>query len=548
MPSKGVARVREANLKLGVVRIVLKSGEQVSLRIDEAQRLTQPLSADHFLSRTMSDAGELSRIGSKDPGELLRLLFASIKRETSLVELKDMLSPVIPDAQWNPWWASIRKDPRLIVGSGTKPIINWNDSVSDGNTALMAKFLEASAYDKLEMFKKHAKRSETLAAGMIQALMGEATNASESDPSLALEIIFSLPESDTDDGTMPSGVSDLLGRGDTPKTIAGVKDKSIRKKAMQCALRSREDWPSIYRALFATETDNTLFKLLYDTLRSKGHDALLDEDVERAISDPSESPRFFLWLCKEMQDRSELLKRANWDFLRSLMNTLDHPAFKGHYPALRKLFDPGEIVDRVIETLDASTARSLLDALSRDRELEDYRKEDVRRKLFTHFPELQENKKQGWFVTKEGIEKKRLEFEKLVKEEIPHNTREIQRTREFGDLRENFEYHAARRRQEMLSSRAKTLHDELVTTRAIDPETVDTSKISIGTRVRLAPKDGAAAAVTLTILGPWDSDPATNILSYTSAAGAALLNAPKGSAVTFNDAGYLVEDIAVWTS
>ncbi len=548
MPTKGVARVREANPKLSVIRIVFKNREQLSLRIDEAERLTQSLSADHFLSRSMTDIEGLAKIAQDSPGDLLKLLFSSIKREMNLNELKEILSGIVPEAQWNAWWAAARKDPRLIVGSGTKPKLNWNDSVSDGNTALMNDFLQASPYDKLGLLKKHAARSEALAADMVRALTQDAAQSLETDPSLALEIVLTLDDFSRDvKSEKPFSTGDLLSRPDAAAIISGIKDRQIRKKTVQTLTRLREDWPVVYCALLKTETDTTMLKLLYEALHENGRDELVATEVEHAFSDPATNPRFYLWLCKELSGRPELLKRANWDFLRTLLGVLDHPAFKGHYPALRKLFDPGEAVDRVIEALDEPTGRLLLDALSRDRELEDYRKESVREKLFRHFPELHERKEQHLFVTKEAIEKKRLEFEKLVKEEIPHNTREIQRTREFGDLRENFEYHAARRKQEMLSSRAKTMHDELIIARAIEPGTVDVSKISIGTRICLKPEAGGEQ-VTLTILGPWDSDPTNNVLSYTSAAAEALLNATKGSTVSFNETSYIVDDITVWTS
>jgi transcription elongation factor GreA len=549
MPSKGAARVRESNPKLGVIRIVFKSGEQMSLRIDEAQRLTQSLADDHFIARTMTDIAALVKIAQDNPGELLRLLFSSIKREVALNELKEILSSIVPEAQWSAWWSAVRKEPRLIVGSGTKPKLNWNDSVADGNASLAAKFLKATPHDKLGQLKKHGARSEALAAEMAQALIGDAVEALDTNPSLALEIALTLDDvcAAGPDGK-PLSAGDLLSRPDAPDIIAGVKDRQTRKKAAQALVGLREDWPSMYCALLRTETDTAMFKLLYEALHEKGPEELLATEVEHAFSDPASIPRFYLWLCKELSDRPELRARANWDFLRSLLGVLDHPAFKGHYPALRKLFDPGEAVDRVIEKLDEATGRLLLDALSRDRELEDYRKESARQKLFQHFPDLRENKQQHLFVTKEALEKKRVEFEKLVKEEIPQNTREIQRTREFGDLRENFEYHAARRKQEMLSLRAKSIHDELVIARAIEPATVDTSKISIGTRFRLRLESGRGNSVTLTILGPWDSDPTNNVLSYTSAAAAGLLNAAKGSTVTFSDSSYIVDEIVVWAS
>ncbi len=549
MPSKGVARVKETNPKLGVVRVILKSGEQMSLRIDEAQRLALSLPKNHFFARTINDTDELVRLAGDDPGNLLRMLFSSIKRDVPINELRDILSGVVPDPQWNAWWARARKDPRLIVGSGTKPKLSWNESISDGSASLMTRFIHASHYDKLEMFKKHAERSEALASEMVDMLVRDAASALASNPSLALEIALTLKESQHGGKREPPFISDdLLMHGDAAAIIAGIKDRLIRKKTIQIVAGVRDDWPYVYRALLQSETDTSLFKLIYETLHDKGKDDLLIPEIEQAFSDPASNPRFYLWLCKEMSDRPELQKHANWDFLRSLLGVLDDAAFKGHFTVLRKLFDPGGVVDRIVPTLDAATGKSLLDTLARDRVLEDYRKEDVRQRLFTLFPELHENKQQHLLVTKEALETKRQEFEKLIKVDIPQNTKEIQRTREFGDLRENFEYHAARRRQEMLSSRAKTLHDELLVARTIEPGTVDTSKISIGTRFCLRPAAGPGEPVTLTILGPWDSDPSKNVLSYTSAAGAALLNTTPGSRVTFNEADYVVDTITVWTS
>ena len=98
----------------------------------------------------------------------------------------------------------------------------------------------------------------------------------------------------------------------------------------------------------------------------------------------------------------------------------------------------------------------------------------------------------------------------------------------------------------MLSSRAKTLHDQLGFSRAIDFETVDASKISIGTKVTLKGIDNKEDLMELSVLGPWDSDPAKNILSYTSAAGAALMNASLGAEVVYGEKKYVVEKIEVW--
>jgi transcription elongation GreA/GreB family factor len=548
LPSKGTARVREVNPKIGVIRLLLSNGEKMSLRIDEAERLSQSLADDHFLARTVTDSEALAQKVDNDPGELLRQLFASIKREVTLSELKEMLSGMVPEAQWSKWWTKARRDSRLIAGSGKKPMLHWSDSVSEGSAVLLETFKQSTTRERIELLKKHASRSRTLAKEMSRILADEASDTLHHDPSLALEIgitIADLP--DCSEVATPFHVNDLLVREDAGSIIGGIKNRLTRKKTVQMLADARDDWPRIYMTLLKNETDTSLLKLLFESLYETDRDGVLAAEIGRIFSVPSDNPAFYVWLCREIPHRPELHRYANRNLIRTLLDLLDNSSFREHQTALRALFDPGEVADKAMETLDVSTGRTLLDLLSRVRGLEDYRKESVRQKLFTLFPELHEKKKEWLLVTKASLDKKRLEYEKLIKKDIPHAAKEIQRTREYGDLRENFEYHEARRQQELLSSRAKTLHDELITARAIEPDTVDTSKISIGTRCRLEPETAGDIPVTLTILGPWDSDPSNNVLSYTSAAGSALLNAPKGSTVDFGGNRYRVETIDIWS-
>ena len=547
VPAKGTARVRESNPKLGVIRIVFGNNEQLSLRIDEARRLAQSLPREHFLAKKYDCPDEIIRKAESDPAGLLEDVFAGVNKPLALAELRDMLSGIVAEVQWAAWWGRARKDNRLTVSAGTKPVVRWNSSAANAALAIADQFERASSYDKLALFQQHAKRSEQLGLTMLRGLVRDANAAASTNPSLALEISLTIEKTPAvDDATLGLTPEGMLKREDAAAIIAGIRDRLIRRKAVAILLQVRDDWRDIYIKLLQTEGDTQILGALWDTLSAKGSSDVCAAAVQRTISDPTSAPGFYLWLCKEMTKRGELASFMNGDFLSALMGVLDHGAFKGHYPALRKLFDLGEAADRAIASLDVASCRRLLDAIGRDRALEDYRKERIRQEIFQRFPELHENKPHTLYVTQEALEKKRLEFEKLVREDIPHATKEIQRTREYGDLRENFEYHAARHRQEMLSSRAKTLHDELSAVRVIDPATVDASKISIGTRVTLRPKDGGEALLTLTILGQWDSDPAKNVLSYTSAAGALLLNAALGATVVFNEKDYVVDKIEVW--
>ena len=97
--------------------------------------------------------------------------------------------------------------------------------------------------------------------------------------------------------------------------------------------------------------------------------------------------------------------------------------------------------------------------------------------------------------------------------EVPANRKAIEEARAMGDLRENFEYKSARQRHEYLNTRAAALNADLSRARPIETPGMDTSEVRIGTRVRLV-RQGRLRVMT--ILGPWESKPEEDIISYES--------------------------------
>src|SRR6185436_19189653 len=114
------------------------------------------------------------------------------------------------------------------------------------------------------------------------------------------------------------------------------------------------------------------------------------------------------------------------------------------------------------------------------------------------------------------------EYEDLVKKNIPDNTKEIALARSYGDLSENFEYKAAKQMQAVLVRRRTELEQLLHRARGTAFENPDTSRVSIGTVVKLK-EEKSGKKETYTILGAWDGAPEQNIISYQTAIGQALL-------------------------
>src|ERR1043165_3027542 len=129
------------------------------------------------------------------------------------------------------------------------------------------------------------------------------------------------------------------------------------------------------------------------------------------------------------------------------------------------------------------------------------------------FPSLREPQQEPVYSTAESLEQKRAELINLRNVEIPANSKALQAAREMGDLRENFEYKAARARAEFLSARVGELASEISRVRVIDPATVDPTVVRVGTKVGLSNGDMKRE---VTILGSWESAPEHGVYSNQS--------------------------------
>lgn len=111
-------------------------------------------------------------------------------------------------------------------------------------------------------------------------------------------------------------------------------------------------------------------------------------------------------------------------------------------------------------------------------------------------------------------------LEKIVNEDIPKNSRDIGVARSYGDLRENFEYKTAKEQQGILMHRSAELELDLKTVHGTDFANCVTDVAGMGTTVVLQMDDGQTH--TYNILGEWDQDTETNVISCSSKLGKVL--------------------------
>jgi transcription elongation factor GreA len=131
-------------------------------------------------------------------------------------------------------------------------------------------------------------------------------------------------------------------------------------------------------------------------------------------------------------------------------------------------------------------------------------------------------------ITPEGLEAVRTELHELTTVKRPAIVAKIKAAREFGDLSENFEYHAAKNEQGMMEARVKEL-EGIVKNHVLIKTTKGSGVVAMGSTVRFA-EDGESEE-TYRIVGPAEADPKAGRVSYESALGKAMIGHRVGEEV-----------------
>jgi transcription elongation factor GreA len=152
------------------------------------------------------------------------------------------------------------------------------------------------------------------------------------------------------------------------------------------------------------------------------------------------------------------------------------------------------------------------------------------------------------YVKKETFEQMMVELHQMKSVERPAASRAIAEAREKGDLKENAEYDAAKEAQGMLEAKIKYLEGVIATARILDETNIDTSKVSILTKVTVT-NMGNKKKSTYQIVSEKEADLKLGKISVTSPIGKGLLGKVIGDVTEVKvPAGLLkfqIEDISL---
>lgn len=345
---------------------------------------------------------------------------------------------------------------------------------------------------------------------------------------------LSLPKSDELKNLLPGILSDdeikLLARLLHGSTARVSLRRSEPARAFASALteikklQSESDWQTQFVKLFFSESNRKILQYIITALDAGNKKAVID----RLMLEYRQFPNQFLILLQSAPAQISYTPAA---ILNRLLDLADDKKYAG---AVRKFLIADDF-SFLRQLGSGQTPEAPEKIFERLKMLKNFYPEELEsiRDIFTEkFPGCFTDQSDYVYHTESAIRRMTAHLQTLLSVEVPKVAQEIAYARGLGDLRENFEFKAAKEKQKRLLAQITQLRHDLTNARAIDFTKIDTSKVSIGTTVKLALIREPATHLTYTILGPWDSDVSKGIISYLAPYAHNLLNKKLGDSLT----------------
>ena len=562
----GIGRIAEYLPDRGkcVIDFLSKSGH--AMDILAAAELLERLPDDDLRVMAAYQRDALRKLAAAKPIDVLRKVILKLEKDAPLRHVKDTLVPdVVDKTAWAGWWKEAKKqalmDPAFTVGAGTDPRITYIEGGTSDFTTLFQRQLSfaPTGLDRQRVVKDFQKTAgQDPAARAILSQQAKTDLARVHPTDLSSRISWSVI------------VADLEGRNavdELAPTFAGVSDprpllrsldsdEARHLAARACAVGRAEDGAQILLDL-ALEEDLTVADAYCERAIAAKDTAAVDRLLDPVFADPMARPLLYEWSTRN-------LVRGRWPgrvadapkVVEQVLRVLDGTAYAAKRENNARKAKAVEAMSNLlgdrncklmldaVAKIDTETARHYLRLLDRNRGLKPRPKEKLEDTVLRKHPlalaagrveAAAEAPITEIYNTAPGIERMRREYDKIVNEDMPTNAAEIQRAREFGDLSENAEYHAAREKQGLLIARSNALKNTISLAREIRPEIIRTDAVSVGTRVRL--RDSAGKDVTYTLFGPADIDMTKNIINYQTPLGQSLMGKKAGETVSLEVMG-----------
>jgi transcription elongation GreA/GreB family factor len=558
--SWGFGRVSEWNLLLNQIVIDFSGKKSHPMQVQYAAENVTPLAPEHFLVRKAIDPTSIRNLAKENPAALVRNILESLDGKATAQQISEWLvGDVFTETEWKRWWESTKK---ALKASGafsvpvkkTDPIQIRGEGVSQADELLDAFNKARQPKEQIAALDQIIKSHQQVNEHQLQSIIATTENMTARNQKMHPEFAFELVIARDDLlGRLPSLHSTHVGLT-LSKLILDEEERLISILPKMPAAKEKKILQALPSALGPRWTERALYLMqgshgrmvaqIPRILSEAGKHEELRTMLERSIREHSATSEMLAWLCHERADWSDLVTPELLGATLAALEREQHNAPGRTSKLHRALVEDRELLGDIFKKCDIAIARDAMRRLQLSPLFDELTKRSLLARLVKVYPELESmitgaqpglagEKAAPLIVSWSSLEKRKAEYEELVKVKIPQNSREIALARSYGDLSENFEFKAAKQMQSVLMRRKAEIEQMLHNARGTSFEDPDTTRVSIGTIVSLRDMQ-TNKDETYTILGAWDGDPDRHVISYQTAIGQALLGHEIGETVSLS--------------
>jgi len=536
-------------------------GKEMGLKL--ALEKTEAVESDDLRAQKVNQLGELQDLADKDPVELVARTLQSHGGSMTMDQLDaELCGSVVEEKIYKRWWEktkkALRESKRVSVPTKrTDPLILRDEASSPGEALVEDLEMARNPKGRVKALEAIHREAPLVASseGLLErafVIVGDAAlKLMKLAPAQSLELIAlrdeiaeELKKTDAISVDAPK-LSEVLqvADGNLSEDLNNVAAARLKRILDAFPAAFGEEWVDRILAVFGSISSRGVSEIA-KLLAEKDETSRLNEHIKVALSRHALGADSLAWICRERKKSAvEVFDGSVGSVILTVLeqDSLDDgPRRSGRLGNL--LMDDKELIADLLEGMEINDVRNFARKLLASPAFADLDRKSLMARVIKKVPETQEmvsgqsqsKSEETLLVSYESLDRRKAEYEDLVNNRIPANIKDISIARSYGDLRENFEYHAAKQMQNVLNTRKNELERDLERARPTDFKGADTSAVNIGTKVVLALASGEKRE--LTMLGAWDADPEKNIISYLSEVGQVLLGKSVGEEVEIRDA------------
>ncbi len=559
--SWGVGRVVAWDLFGDALTVDFENRPGHPFKLAFALKSLEPLREDHVSARWLTEPEELRSLAAENPVELVREILRSQGGTVSFDDLEGLIKgKIVEEKAYRSWWEATKKMLRqhrdfVVPGKRNLPL-ELRDGAVDPAELLATSVVEArDCRAKVKALQSvlneigHVRSQPEVVRRVLEDVEAAITASRRLNPAQTVELTVVRDqfrrEAGLPEGTEGVTLAELL--RDYREKLSAVFAEipvSVQKRVLEGFPGAfGEEWPQLMLGLAGVASIRGMSDMAR-FLTDQGKAELLQEFLREGLQQRRLSPDILAWVCRERRKAAKEVFDA--ETVAAVMNSLERNQLDDETRRVNRLADimvsDPELATDFLEGASRQQVRTFVRRLISTPAFDELSRRSLLARVIRVYPEVQElvtgrtdtTEPEFLIVSWESLEKRKKDLEEIVMKRIPENSREIAQARSYGDLRENFEFKAAKEMQAVLMRRKSDLEREIGMARGTDFRGADATQVSIGTAVTL--RDAKTGETErLTVLGAWDSDPEGGVVSYLSGVGRAVLGRRTGDEVELLD-------------